>query len=526
MRLTFVHRSKVKEKLQAAAKQAAAVNKLGAIAKALTTQDKISPIAQSTDKIAALAASREKCKSVAIENVDGGIPLKDDPSFGKYFKMLKMGLSVDAVKHTLKRDGQDPNVLDLDPEKSLEFQNHQNISVKEEVSMPGGIAAMAAAATSTKDAVKSSNFVWPTPFCQDTAPTAKDPVSKRKAGNDEGKIERYGPQPVKIETTSPLASTRGIAAMVTAAEAAREKLISTAVEGICPNAVSESITPFTSDRNDPGGQADIEKDCPSRRRGFNPRGIAAMAAASAIKLKDGSKLIVGNAITAASDSDVLNRFTGLGTVHEVTSSHVGLSIGSAYVGGGIAAMAAAAAKRNKATQQNGTTEDIDTPIPLSGGAKMAMNSQGKPWKSQGTSPPALKTAINPFAGGGIAAAAAAAAAKRNNSEQNSGNTSPNGVVIRNEDKASPLQGNSNPEGKVFFNPNVSGRIVKASFASVPERNWFTQPSGKLLTQKSSPKTILRDIRIQTHTKKYQSKIHFRAEKLSLTRRPVLIPYLW
>jgi hypothetical protein len=36
--------------------------------------------------------------------------------------MLKMGLPVDAVKNALQRDGQDPSIIDLDPEKSLKSQ--------------------------------------------------------------------------------------------------------------------------------------------------------------------------------------------------------------------------------------------------------------------------------------------------------------------------------------------------------------------------------------------------------------------
>lgn len=429
--------------------------------------------------VATIAASHTKCKSMAIESDDGGIPLKDDPSFGKYFKMLKMGLSVDAVKHTLIRDGQDPKVLDLDPEKSLEFQNQQNMPAKEATFMLGGITAMAAAASSKKEDVKSSNSVLTTPLLREIASSAAAPVSKWKIGTDEGKIEGNGLQNAAMEITSPLANTRGIAAMATAAEAAREKLISRAVEGIGPNSATDSITMATTGRNDLSGQVDCEKDGSAHRRGLNPRGIAAMAAASAVKLKNGSKSIVGNAITAAGDSGVLNRFTGLGIVHEATSSHVGLSIGSACSGGGIAAMAAAAAaKRNRATQQNGTTEDIASPTLISGGATMAIHSRVKTWKHQETSPPEVKAGINPFAGGGIAAAAAKAAAKRNNSKQYSEKTASSGSVIRNLEGASQSQGNCEPVGKVFINPIMSGGDVAAATASVAQHNRATQIPGE------------------------------------------------
>ena len=56
------------------------------------------------------------------EEVDRGTPLKDDPEYTKYFKMLKMGLPIDAVKNALQRDDKDPSILDLDPNKSIQSQ--------------------------------------------------------------------------------------------------------------------------------------------------------------------------------------------------------------------------------------------------------------------------------------------------------------------------------------------------------------------------------------------------------------------
>ncbi|KAL7551802.1 hypothetical protein ACHAWF_014998 [Thalassiosira exigua] len=67
-------------------------------------------------------------KSVASQQgkeedlVDKGPPLTDDPKYSKYFKMLKMGLPMGAVKNALQRDGLDPSIMDLDPEKSVEYQ--------------------------------------------------------------------------------------------------------------------------------------------------------------------------------------------------------------------------------------------------------------------------------------------------------------------------------------------------------------------------------------------------------------------
>jgi hypothetical protein len=52
----------------------------------------------------------------------GDVPLKEDPEYFKYFKMLKMGLPVGAVKNALTKDGKDPSIMDLDPEKSLKSQ--------------------------------------------------------------------------------------------------------------------------------------------------------------------------------------------------------------------------------------------------------------------------------------------------------------------------------------------------------------------------------------------------------------------
>merc|ERR1711997_1038564 len=54
--------------------------------------------------------------------MDEDVPLKEDPDYIKYFKMLKMGLPMGAVKNALVRDGKDPAVIDLDTAKSLKSQ--------------------------------------------------------------------------------------------------------------------------------------------------------------------------------------------------------------------------------------------------------------------------------------------------------------------------------------------------------------------------------------------------------------------
>jgi hypothetical protein len=44
------------------------------------------------------------------EVIDNGVAIKDDPEYTKYFKMLTMGLPMGAVKNALERDGKDPSV--------------------------------------------------------------------------------------------------------------------------------------------------------------------------------------------------------------------------------------------------------------------------------------------------------------------------------------------------------------------------------------------------------------------------------
>jgi len=60
------------------------------------------------------------------DNIDAGPALKDDPMFQKYFRMIKTGLPPGAVRNAMQRDGLDPSILDLDPEKSLTSQSKQS----------------------------------------------------------------------------------------------------------------------------------------------------------------------------------------------------------------------------------------------------------------------------------------------------------------------------------------------------------------------------------------------------------------
>lgn len=47
-------------------------------------------------------------------NKPAGIPLKLDPTYSKYFRMLSIGLPMEAVKHAMARDGLEPAVMDQD----------------------------------------------------------------------------------------------------------------------------------------------------------------------------------------------------------------------------------------------------------------------------------------------------------------------------------------------------------------------------------------------------------------------------
>lgn len=45
-----------------------------------------------------------------------GVKLKDEPTYGKYFKMLAMGLPEGAVRHKMMQEGVDPHILELGPD--------------------------------------------------------------------------------------------------------------------------------------------------------------------------------------------------------------------------------------------------------------------------------------------------------------------------------------------------------------------------------------------------------------------------
>ena len=56
----------------------------------------------------------QKTETKSLHVSDDKLALKDDPKYAKYFKMLKMGLPMGAVKNAMERDGVDPSVMDGD----------------------------------------------------------------------------------------------------------------------------------------------------------------------------------------------------------------------------------------------------------------------------------------------------------------------------------------------------------------------------------------------------------------------------
>lgn len=107
---------------------------LGAVMNACE-RDSVDPTVMELDPNKSLASQRkekeDKTKAEEEEDTDTGPPLKDDPTYGKYFKMLKVGLPVGAVKNALARDGLDQGIIDLDPEKSLASQQKKEKKKKD-----------------------------------------------------------------------------------------------------------------------------------------------------------------------------------------------------------------------------------------------------------------------------------------------------------------------------------------------------------------------------------------------------------
>ncbi|KAL7550804.1 hypothetical protein ACHAWF_014016 [Thalassiosira exigua] len=70
---------------------------------------------------------------VKDKSEEDGPPIKDDPEYAKFFKMLKMGIPLGAVQNALKKDGKDTNVINLDPDKPLCQQQSKSKEIKKPV---------------------------------------------------------------------------------------------------------------------------------------------------------------------------------------------------------------------------------------------------------------------------------------------------------------------------------------------------------------------------------------------------------
>jgi hypothetical protein len=58
--------------------------------------------------------NNSKPAPMSATSFDGGVALKDDPEYSRYFRMLKLGLPMGAVKNAMERDGVDSSVMDGD----------------------------------------------------------------------------------------------------------------------------------------------------------------------------------------------------------------------------------------------------------------------------------------------------------------------------------------------------------------------------------------------------------------------------
>ena len=77
---------------------------------------------------------------VQVRTWEDRFAIKNHPTFCQYFKMLRMGVPADAVKSTAEMDGYHPDIVDLDPNKSLNMQRHLlKPEVMENLQMTGAL---------------------------------------------------------------------------------------------------------------------------------------------------------------------------------------------------------------------------------------------------------------------------------------------------------------------------------------------------------------------------------------------------
>ena len=68
----------------------------------------------------------------AAREANGRFPLKEDPKYAKYFKMMKMGLPIGAVKNAMERDGLDPSVMDSDHSAPAGQESGGGVALKDD----------------------------------------------------------------------------------------------------------------------------------------------------------------------------------------------------------------------------------------------------------------------------------------------------------------------------------------------------------------------------------------------------------
>eukprot|EP00804_Cyclotella_cryptica_P030487 CCRYP_008544-RD/>CCRYP_008544-RD protein AED:0.19 eAED:0.19 QI:217/0.8/0.83/1/0.8/0.83/6/602/2020 len=70
--------------------------------------------------------------AVDASATNGRPALKDDPKYEKYFKMLKVGMPLPAVQHAMTRDGLDPSIMEYDHNKPAPEPKSEGVPLKED----------------------------------------------------------------------------------------------------------------------------------------------------------------------------------------------------------------------------------------------------------------------------------------------------------------------------------------------------------------------------------------------------------
>ena len=91
----------------------------------------------------------------------GSPALKDDPKYEKYFKMLKMGLPLDAVKHAMSRDGLDPSVMDgTAGSENTSKQESGGFGLGSAAALKASMAKITKSSAKPKDTIRRMRIHW------------------------------------------------------------------------------------------------------------------------------------------------------------------------------------------------------------------------------------------------------------------------------------------------------------------------------------------------------------------------------